>query len=281
MSKKKYAVIGHPIGHTMSPFIHSRLFELSGIEAEYSVMDIPVGELEKSYKETLSGLDGFNITIPHKTAIIPFLSSLDRKAEMYGSVNTVDTDGKGYTTDPDGFIKALGAYGVKPDGNVVIVGTGGVARIMAFEAAKAGANITIAVRHEDIHMVSALACEILDKTIHPAVSTCYIDRIEKLDKDIDLLVNATPVGMYPNPDNMVVNESIIEKSNVVFDAVYNPLETKLIKTAEKMGKTAIGGMSMLVWQAVESHRIWDGSVYDKNDIERLCEDAALELKKIF
>ena len=277
MSKKKYAVIGHPIGHTMSPFIHSRLFELSGIEAEYSVMDIPVGELEKSYKETLSGLDGFNITIPHKTEIIPFLSSLDRKAEMYGSVNTVDTDGKGYTTDPDGFIKALGAYGVKPDGNVVIVGTGGVARIMAFEAAKAGANITIAVRHEDIHMVSALACEILDKTIHPAVSTCYIDRIEKLDKDIDLLVNATPVGMYPNADNMAVNESIIEKSKVVFDAVYNPLETKLIKTAKKMGKTAIGGMSMLVWQAVESHRIWDGSVYDKKDIE----DAAAELEKIF
>ncbi|MBQ2444504.1 MAG: shikimate dehydrogenase [Clostridia bacterium] len=281
MSKKKYAAIGHPIGHTMSPFIHSRLFELSGIEAEYSVMDIPVGELEKSYKETLSGLDGFNITIPHKTAIIPFLSSLDRKAEMYGSVNTVDTDGKGYTTDPDGFIKALGAYGVKPDGNVVIVGTGGVARIMAFEAAKAGANITIAVRHEDIHMVSALACEILDKTIHPAVSTCYIDRIEKLDKDIDLLVNATPVGMYPNADNMAVNESIIEKSKVVFDAVYNPLETKLIKTAKKMGKTAIGGMSMLVWQAVESHRIWDGSVYDKKDIEKLCEDAAAELEKIF
>ena len=281
MSKKKYAVIGHPIGHTMSPFIHSRLFELSGIEAEYSVMDIPVGELEKSYKETLSGLDGFNITIPHTTEIIPFLSSLDRKAEMYGSVNTVDTDGKGYTTDPDGFIKALGAYGVKPDGNVVIVGTGGVARIMAFEAAKAGANITIAVRHEDIHMVSALACEILDKTIHPAVSTCYIDRIEKLDKDIDLLVNATPVGMYPNADNMAVNESIIEKSKVVFDAVYNPLETKLIKTAKKMGKTAIGGMSMLVWQAVESHRIWDGSVYDKKDIEKLCEDAAAELEKIF
>lgn len=281
MSKKKYAVIGHPIGHTMSPFIHNRLFKLAGKEAEYSVMDIPCGELQKSYKEILYKLDGFNITIPHKTAIIPFLSSLDRKAEMYGSVNTVDTDGKGYTTDPDGFIKALGAYGVKPDGNVVIVGTGGVARIMAFEAAKAGANITIAVRHEDIHMVSALACEILDKTIHPAVSTCYIDRIEKLDKDIDLLVNATPVGMYPNADNMAVNESIIEKSKVVFDAVYNPLETKLIKTAKKMGKTAIGGMSMLVWQAVESHRIWDGSVYDKKDIEKLCEDAAAELEKIF
>lgn len=281
MSKKKYAVIGHPIGHTMSPFIHSRLFELSGIEAEYSVMDIPIGELQKSYKEILSKLDGFNITIPHKTAIIPFLSSLDRKAEMYGSVNTVDADGKGYTTDPDGFVEALGAYGIKPDGNVVIVGTGGVARIMAFEAAKAGANITIAVRREDIHMVSALACEILDKTIHPAVSTCYIDRIEKLDKDIDLLVNATPVGMYPNADNTAVNESIIEKSKVVFDAVYNPLETKLVKTAKKMGKTAIGGMSMLVWQAAESHRIWDGSVYDKKDIEKLCEDAALELKKIF
>lgn len=281
MSKKKYAVIGHPIGHTMSPFIHNRLFELAGIEAEYGVIDVAPENLEKDYKEVLSKLDGFNITIPHKSAIIPYLNSIDKKADMYGSVNTVTADGKGYTTDPDGFLQALKANGIKLDGNVVIVGTGGVARTMAFEAVKAGAAITIAVRHEDIHMVSALACEIMTKTIHPSISTCYIDRLEKNGKNIDLLVNATPLGMYPNVDTMPVGENIIANCNAVFDAVYNPLETKLIKTAKAMGKKAVGGMSMLVWQAVVAHQIWDGSEYDVNDIEKICLDASEELKKTF
>ncbi|MEE0858600.1 MAG: shikimate dehydrogenase [Acutalibacteraceae bacterium] len=281
MSKKEYAVIGHPIGHTMSPFIHKRLFELSGIEAEYSVIDVAPEKLAEEYTEKLSKLDGFNITIPHKSAIIPSLSALDKKAEMYGSVNTVDANGKGYTTDPDGFLQALKANGVAIDGSVVIIGTGGVARTMAFEAAKAGADITIAVRREDIHMVASLVCEIMEKTIHPSISTCYIDRLDKYGKKIDLLVNATPVGMYPNIDVMPVGENIIENCNAVFDAVYNPLETKLIKTAKSMGKKAIGGMSMLVWQAVVAHQIWDGSTYDVKDIEQLCIDASEELQKKF
>lgn len=280
MSKKEYAVIGHPIGHTMSPFIHKRLFQLSGMDADYSIIDVLPENLEKDYVEKLSKLDGFNITIPHKSAIIPYLSAVDKKAEMYGSVNTV-ANGRGYTTDPDGFLQALKANDIPLYGCVVIVGTGGVARTMAFEAAKAGADITIAVRHEDIHMVSALACEIMTKTIHPSISTCYIDRIQNLDKNIDLLVNATPLGMYPNVDNMPVNEDIIKNCKAVFDAVYNPLETKLIKTAKSLGKKAVGGMSMLVWQAVVAHQIWNGSTYDLKDIEQLCVDASEELKKIF
>ncbi|MEE0930975.1 MAG: shikimate dehydrogenase [Acutalibacteraceae bacterium] len=281
MSKKEYAVIGHPIGHTMSPFIHKKLFELAGIEADYSVIDVKPENLAADYAEKLSKLDGFNITIPHKSAIIHSLSSLDKKAAMYGSVNTVDAQGRGYTTDPDGFLQALKANGIKLDGNVVILGTGGVARIMAFEAAKAGADITIAVRHEDIHMVAALACEIMEKTVHPSISTCYLERIEKLDRDIDLLINATPLGMYPNIDAMPVGEDIIKNCNAVFDAVYNPLETKLVKTAKSMGKKAVGGMAMLVWQAVVSHQIWDGSTYDIKDIEQICIDASEELQKNF
>ena len=89
MSKKKYAVIGHPIGHTMSPFIHKRLFDLAGIDAEYTALDIAPEALAGEYERTLKKLDGYNITIPHKQSIIPLLDSLDDKAKMYGSVNTV------------------------------------------------------------------------------------------------------------------------------------------------------------------------------------------------
>ncbi len=125
MSTKHYAVIGHPIGHTMSPFIHKRLFELAGADADYTYLDIAPETLAEEYQNRLRHLDGFNITIPHKEAIIPLLDALDDKAKMYGSVNTVALrDGKatGYTTDPDGFIKALEAAGIADD-TVIVLGT--------------------------------------------------------------------------------------------------------------------------------------------------------------
>lgn len=280
MQKKNYAVIGHPIGHTMSPFIHKRLFELAGIDADYSVLDIAPENLNYEFKNTLSKLDGFNITIPHKQSIITCLDGLDKKAEMYGSVNTVSNKEKslGYTTDPDGFLAALQYAGIPLTGRVVILGTGGVARTMAFEAAKAGADLTIAVRREDIMPVSALSGEILTKVFRPSISTCFIDRIEG---KIDLLINATPLGMYPNTDEMPVTEDVLKNCSTVFDAVYNPLETKLVKTAKSMGIKALGGMSMLVWQAVVSHEIWNGSKYDPKDIEKLCLDSAEEMEKLF
>ena len=131
METKKFAVIGHPIGHTMSPFIHTRLFELQGVKAEYTKLDIAPENLEYEFKNTLSKLDGFNITIPHKQAVIPFLDEIDAKAEMYGSVNTVSNKNgisKGYTTDPDGFLKALDAAGILLNGRIVVFGCGGVAR---------------------------------------------------------------------------------------------------------------------------------------------------------
>jgi shikimate dehydrogenase len=274
---KKFAVIGHPIGHTMSPFIHDRLFKLSGIDARYSVIDISPENLERDYNETLKNLDGYNITIPHKQNIIPLLDEIDEKAEMYGSVNTVsNVNGKarGYTTDPDGFLEALKYASIDLNGRVVILGCGGVARTMAYEALLKNAKLEFAVREKSIPKVKELIKEIKSKLNNPDVSFCDIN---ELSGGIDLLVNATPVGMSPNTDNMPVPESVLKNCANVYDAIYNPLKTKLIKTALKNGAKAEGGMSMLVWQAVVSHRHWNNSVYDVKDIEKLCEDAAKEL----
>ena len=245
METKKFAVIGHPIGHTMSPFIHTRLFELQGVKAEYTKLDIAPENLEYEFKNTLSKLDGFNITIPHKQAVIPFLDEIDAKAEMYGSVNTVSNKNgisKGYTTDPDGFLKALDAAGIMLNGRIVIIGCGGVARTMAYEVVLKKQPLLFAVRKEDLKIAEAL-CDEIRKT--------------------------------------VVSDSVINRCANVFDAVYNPLETMLVKKARANGATAESGMAMLVWQAVVSHEHWDGSVYDKDDIAQLCIDSAKELEKNF
>lgn len=278
MSTKKFAVIGHPIGHTMSPFIHNRLFELSGVEAEYTKLDIAPENLADEYKNVLSKLDGYNITIPHKQNIIPLIDEIDEKAKMYGSVNTVaNINGvaKGYTTDPDGFLKALGAAGIVLDGRVVILGCGGVARTMAYEVVLKGLPLLFAVRKEDVEIAKSLCSEIENTVKGAKVSFCLID---ELSGDIDVLVNATPLGMFPKVDVQPVSDSVINRCASVFDAVYNPLETVLIKKALANGAKAVGGMSMLVWQAVVAHEKWDGSVYDKDDIAKLCIDSAEELK---
>ncbi|MED9970045.1 MAG: shikimate dehydrogenase [Ruminococcus sp.] len=277
MSKKHYAVIGHPIGHTMSPFIHKRLFELSGVDAEYTALDIAPESLASEYSETLKKLDGYNITIPHKQSIIKLIDEVDEKAKMYGSVNTVLNSGgkaKGFTTDPDGFIKAIEAAGIKLEGRIMILGCGGVARTMAYEIALRELEFEFAVRRQDVGKAGLLCLDITRKIPGAKVSFGLIDQIIG---NVDVLINATPVGMYPNVDDQPIHNCAIGRCKSVFDAIYNPLETVLVKRARANGSVAEGGMSMLVWQAVVSHQHWDGSKYDKADIDRLCLDAAKEL----
>lgn len=277
MSKKHYAVIGHPIGHTMSPFIHKRLFELSGVDAEYTALDIAPESLASEYSETLKKLDGYNITIPHKQNIIKLIDEVDEKAKMYGSVNTVLNSGgkaKGFTTDPDGFIKAIEAAGIKLEGRIMILGCGGVARTMAYEIALRELEFEFAVRRQDVGKAGLLCLDITRKIPGAKVSFGLIDQIIG---NVDVLINATPVGMYPNVDDQPIHNCAIGRCKSVFDAIYNPLETVLVKRARANGSVAEGGMSMLVWQAVVSHQHWDGSKYDKADIDRLCLDAAKEL----
>lgn len=277
MNTKKYAVIGHPIGHTMSPFIHKRLFTLSGIDAEYGVIDIAPENLKAEYENTLKHLDGFNITIPHKQNIIPLINEIDSKAEMYGSVNTVSVKNgiaKGYTTDPDGFLKALEAAKITIGGRVVILGCGGVARTMAYEVVLKNVPLTLAVRSEDLEIAKALCSEITLAVKNAEINYCLIPQLQG---NIDLLINATPLGMYPKVENQPVSDEVIFKCKAVFDAVYNPLETVLIKKALSNGSRAVGGMAMLVWQAVVAHEKWDNSAYDVKDIEKICIDASKEL----
>ncbi len=277
--KQKYAVIGHPIGHTMSPFIHEKLFALQNIEIEYSAIDIAPEKLSDEINKTLGQLQGFNVTIPHKETIIPLLDSVDGSALKYNAVNcVVRRDGKtfGCSTDAYGFTQALKANGVALSGKVLVVGAGGAARTLAREACDAGCDVTIAVRAEDLGKADELK-----KWLTVAggkVSTC---ELKELDGCFDLCVNATPVGMYPNTDAMVLTEKQLQNCNALFDAVYNPENTKLIITAQRLGLKTVGGMAMLVWQAVKAHEFWYGAKFNTHDIENIITAANREMERIF
>ena len=277
--QRKFTVIGHPLGHTMSPFIHDALFRLSGRPAAYGADDIPPADLAARYAE-LRRLDGFNVTIPHKQAVIPLLDELDVSAARYGAVNVVACGEKagGYTTDAYGFLKSLETAGIPLLGDVVLCGCGGVARTMAYEALLAGCRLTLAVRDSDLPAAGQLKEELEERM--PGAQIAIVS-LSGLAGTFDLLINATPVGMYPHADAMVVTEKQLAGCRHVFDAVYNPRETLLLGAARQLGIPAVGGMPMLVWQAVRAQEIWDGAEYDLRDIQQLVEDSYGKMERLF
>ncbi len=280
MKERNFAVIGHPVGHTMSPFLHARLFSLCGIRARYGSLDIPPDMLPAALGD-LRKMDGFNVTIPHKQAIIPFLDGLDAKAAACGSVNTVKRDGGrlfGFTTDGEGFRRALEAAGVSLEGNVAVLGAGGAARACAFEAARARCRVTVAAREHSLPAAKAL-CEDLRLSVPGAEVSCCL--LSSLRGPRHLLVNATPAGMFPKTEACPVSENAVRESDCVFDAVYNPAETVLLHLARSLGKKTVGGMGMLVRQAAASEEIWLGARFPESGLSRLCADASFEMKKKF
>lgn len=264
--KASYAILGYPLGHTLSPPIHKRLFSLSKTEADYSVMEVAPKDLEAAMPR-LRALSGFNITIPYKQVIIPFLDKLDSSAERYGAVNCVkNVDGVliGYNTDCYGFTRSLLSEDVRLDQKVLLLGCGGAGRMMATEVALAGGTLTIASR-EPLTEETVLA-DI--RKLLPEF-TAKIISFPDISGHFDLLINATPVGMFPNVDELPVPAEIIACCNTVFDAIYNPRITKLLEAAIALGKKAVPGMGMLVWQAVVAHEIWDKAHYEDFDVNAL------------
>lgn len=288
MSKPRFAVIGHPIGHTMSPFIHNELFAMRGLSFDYDVYDIAPEALADAIP-MLRTYTGFNITIPNKENILPFLDDIDPTAKAFGSVNTVkvspDGNMKGYTTDGPGCILAIEGAGVACKGRLLILGNGGAARALAFAmAAKAGVeHITVACRPASLSKAQDIvryASSFAKEQGHPVIMECVT--YDQLNGDYDLLLNSTSVGMRPNVEGCPVEDDVISRCKAVFDAVYNPGETVLIQRAKALGIPVIYGIDMLVYQAAAAQMIWDeGARFDHSAVAKLCRLAEAETERRF
>ena len=275
---RKFCLIGHPLGHSLSPQIHARLFELSGVKAEYTLEDISPEELKEKY-DYLSEFDGFNITIPHKIGIIDYCSELTEDASLYGSVNCVKNGEKkiGTNTDCVGFKKSIEMLGASLNSKVLQIGCGGVGRMIAIETARQGGKLTIAVLKSDRELAEKVAQEIGEHGFNAdtkivEISDSGLSNADLGNESFDLLINACPVGMFPKVDKMPCLPEVLNNVKYVFDVIYNPNDTLLTKTAREKGKKAMTGMAMLVLQAIAAHEIWDGVSYKKEDIDRLIAD---------
>lgn len=258
-------IIGDPIGHSMSPVMHNAAFEETGIDYLYIPFRVKKEELGKAIAGMRAlNIRGLNVTIPHKVAVIPFLDELDPLAQRIGAVNTiVNDDGAltGYNTDATGFLQTLLERGVEPGGkNVVILGAGGASRATSFILAERGAHLVILNRLLELDWAEELASRI-SQVFKQEVEALELneENLAKVLEKADILVNATSVGMSPNIDETPVSPDLLRPSLTVFDIVYNPIKTRLLREAEAAGAETISGVDMLVWQGALGFELWTGT----------------------
>ena len=244
------AVIGHPIGHTMSPVMHNAAFRASGIDAQYLAFDVLAERLEEAIKGTQAlGFMGLNITIPHKIAAVRYCEP-DELAADIGAVNTIVFRDRalGYNTDALGAVECLKRAEVRVRGrDVLIMGAGGAARAIAHALVHEGANVVVANRTKQR---ARELCE------HIGAEAAGLESLASLVQRCDVLVNATSVGM--GGGESLVRAEWLHEGQVVFDIVYSPPETQLLKMARKVGARTIDGVAMLVHQGAKAFELWTG-----------------------
>lgn len=257
-------VIGDPIEHTMSPVMHNAAFSELGIDYVYLPFRVKKDDLGQAIAGARAlNLAGLNITIPHKVAVISFLDELDPIAERIGAVNTIVNDNgalRGYNTDATGFLQALLDKGIKPEGKkVVVLGAGGASRGISFILAESGANLVILNRPVEIEWAENLAREISQafKKETAALELNDANLAEALE-GTDILVNTTSVGMSPDINETPVPMRLLKSTPIVFDIVYNPIQTRLLREAQAAGAGTISGLDMLAWQGALAFEKWTG-----------------------
>jgi shikimate dehydrogenase len=261
-STRLVGVFGDPVEHSVSPSMHNAAFESLELDYVYVPFRVDKADLGAAIAavRTLK-MRGVNVTVPHKIEIMPFLDEIDQLAAAIGAVNVVvNNEGHltGYNTDAEGFLSALTRHGFEPEEqSVVVLGAGGAARAISFALAARGAHLAMLNRT----IVNAAKCAAdINEATGQSVEVLALNARNLADalERADLLVNATTVGMAPNPNYSLVTSHMIRPQLVVADIVYNPGKTKLLEQAEKAGARTIGGLDMLIRQGAMAFEKWTG-----------------------
>jgi shikimate dehydrogenase len=255
-------LIGDPVEHSVSPGMQNAAFQSLGLNCAY----VPFRVERESLADAIKGMRalnirGLNVTIPHKVAVIPLLDKIDRLSAAIGAVNTIVNDGgilSGYNTDASGFMQSLKEQSIEVAGKrVLILGAGGSARAVAFALAEMKAIPIIMNRSIDKAIVIAqLLKDRSGKAIE--VFELNITNLTRTIKNSEMVVNTTSIGMHPNSTDTPVPGYLLRKDLLVYDIVYNPLQTRLCREATIAGATVIGGIDMLAWQGAEAFEKWTG-----------------------
>ncbi len=256
MEPKKFGLIGHPVGHSLSAVMHTRVFKELNLPHTYEAFDILPENLKNFI--TTTNLDGLNVTIPHKVAAMELMDKLNQSAKDIQALNTIQFNETktGHNTDGVGFSKSLEEEGVTlKEKNVLVVGAGGASRAILISLINNKANVTLTNRTKQKaeNLVAELNYQNTIKIIEYKPES-----LKEILEEIDIIVNTTSLGMHPKIEETPLPKEFLKSKHIIFDAVYNPLKTRLIQEAEEVGCKTISGVNMLVHQGAQSLRIWLG-----------------------
>lgn len=266
LDTKIIGLFGHPIRHTYSPFMHNIAFELLDLNYIYLPFDVPMSSLKDAVKGMIAlGIKGFNITIPHKENIIPFLKNVSEEASIIGAVNTVVNDNgvlNGFNTDVHGIVETLIPFKDEiTNEEVSIIGAGGATRSAVYALVRNFKPKHINVINRTEQKAETLKDYFKTKMHFNGIKVFQLyspDMIEVLNNS-KLIINTTSVGMSPNVDDTVITDpKSFVKDQIVFDIVYNPVKTKLLQLANSAGARTLNGLKMFVHQGAKSFELWTG-----------------------
>lgn len=259
---KVLCIIGHPIEHSMSPTMHNPALQELGLDYVYVAFDIHPDKLKQAIDAIRTfDIKGVNVTIPHKEQIIPYLDEVDPIAKKMGAINTIKNENgylKAKNTDAAGAKKSLLDAGCTIKGkNILFLGAGGVARSIAYILSDDAEKIILTdVIEEKAVNVAAEIKRNMNVNIEGKLASEKI--IGQEIKQADILINATPIGMHPKEDTAPISKELLHGELFVFDVIYNPMNTRLMKMASEIGCKALGGLEMLVNQGVIAFEWWTG-----------------------
>jgi shikimate dehydrogenase len=270
----RFAIIGHPVSHALSPRLHTAAFRALGLTHTYEAVDVAPEELPAAIgKLREEGFAGFNVTVPHKEAVLPLLDEVDATARAIGAVNTVRSEGNrflGTNTDALGFAKLLepfaGAISEKP---VMVLGAGGAARAVLHVLTTVFAPARIVLLNRTVDRAERLAAEFSTKSILIKPDQLFQEDLQKAVEEASVLINTTSVGMKPYVDATPLDDVDFRKGQVVVDLIYTPPETVLLKRAARSGATAVNGSEMLLQQAAAAFRSWTGREMPLGDVRKV------------
>ena len=248
---KRFAVIGDPIAHSLSPVLHQEVYSQLELDASFERTRVKPDNLHSFMSS--NKLDGFNVTIPHKQSVIPFLDELDESAQIIGAVNCVHK-GKGYNTDWIGFLKAMEINKIDLNGkDCTILGAGGAAKAIAYALTTSNVK-SISIINRSQENANQLSQWIQNNSNIRVTTTTP----EHLSAVADLFINCTPLGMWPDTEQIPMNMDLVNNNHILVDTIYNPIETEWLKSGNAKGAKTIGGLDMFIAQGLASADIWFG-----------------------
>lgn len=275
---KIIGVIGNPIEHSLSPPMHNNAYKQMNMD--YVYVAFSVDDIEKVIESAKTfNIVGLNVTIPYKTQVIAYLDEIDKTAKQINAVNTItfrDGIAKGYNTDGTGAIKSLLEYTSLKNKKVLVLGAGGASKAITFTLLKEQI-LELNIANRSIENAEKLKENLVKQTGFDNIKCHMISDVDKVICDVDIIINTTPIGMYPKVDvNPPISTDNITEKHTVMDIIYNPLETKLLRQAKEKGATIIPGTHMLINQAITAFELFT----DKQPSYESLEEALLEqLKK--